>query len=198
MLGNPVPIPGGKVLGQTDYNYNFAEPIVPVERKDFLISDNLKDMVKNSSNPNAQFTLSIPKIDLNTNITSTNNIERFNEQGWFLLPNSYKYEASFFERLFNTSKKNRNEAIILCQRNYYGIRDVRSCFYLDRIEVDHELTFDGSPYKVISVNTIPTYPEYVFQPNTDGKYLRIISNSGPSEEPYLNSHFLVIIAEKKA
>lgn len=198
VLGNSLPIAGGKVLGQSDYNYNFTEPIVPVERKDFVISNTLKETVSKSNNPNAQFTLSIPKIDINTTVTSTNNIDRLNEQGWFLLPNSYKYEYSYFRRLFDSSKRNRNEAIILCQRNFYGIRDVRSCFYLDRIEVDNELTYDGSTYKVISTKTIPTYPEYVFEPNTDGKYLRIISNSGPKKEPYLNSHFLVIIAEKKA
>ena len=38
--------------------------------------------------------------------------------------------------------------------------------------------------------------ETIFEPSNESEYLKIITNSGPNKEPDLNTHYLVVLAEK--
>ena len=196
-LGNPFPVPGGKVLGQTDYSYNFSEPMITSKVKDYPVSEQLTKSITESQSSNSQYNLSITDIDLSATISVSNKLQTFEENGWILLPNSYKFQYSYFQRLFDSNKRTKNETIILCHRNFYDPRDNKSCFYMDRLAIEDIIVFDNIQYEIISISIIPAQTsDYLYQPAEDGNYLRIITNSGSQKEPYFNSHLLVITASK--
>lgn len=198
-LGNPWPFGGNRVFGDSTNNvesYNFQEPISVPKSTDLILSENLKNQINNAENVDDEFTLNIPSIDVSTTVTADNSIDTLNQDGWLVLPFTYKYQHSYFARLFDRNKRDRNEAIVLCHRNFYEPRDIKSCYYMDRIEVDDTINFDGGTFKVLTVTTIPVQPEYVFEASSNENYLKIVTNSGPNREPDLNTHYLIVIAEK--
>jgi hypothetical protein len=195
-LGNPFPLPGGNVLGREVTNYNFPEPEVVPALTDMPLSEAEKEKILNSTNPRGSYSISLPSIDTTSSVISVNNLEALAENGWVVLPYSYTYQHSFFARTFDASKRNKNEAVILCHRNFYSPRDIRSCHYMDRIEIDHQIIFDANTYIVISSTTVPFTEDYVIEAGNDENYLRIITNSGPNKESYMNTHYLIIVAKK--
>lgn len=195
-LGNPLPLPGGSVLGDQVTNYNFAEPEYVPATTDMPLSQAQQDKITSSNNPRGSYTITLPTIDTSSSVISVNNLDAQNENGWVLLPYSYTYQHSLFARLFDASKRNKNEAVIFCHRNFYLPRDIRSCHYMDRIEIDHQIVFDNSTYTVISSTTIPYTDDLVIEAGSDSDYLRIVTNSGPNKESYMNTHYLIIVAKK--
>ncbi|MBD3362562.1 hypothetical protein GF362_02480 [Candidatus Dojkabacteria bacterium] len=188
-----------KVLGINTgprINSNFKEPEDVTYRTDSIGYDELYDDIQDSKNPKAYYLVSIPKIDLVSEVEHTNSTEIFESDGWILLPWSYQYQDSWFRLPPWKERKPKTEAIILCYRRFYGPRHERSCYNLHLLTKGDEIIFNEYVYSIKNIIVTEKDQNTIFDTSNENEFLKIITNSGPEKEPDQNTNHLVIIAEK--
>ncbi|MCA9386153.1 hypothetical protein KC717_05900 [Candidatus Dojkabacteria bacterium] len=185
----------GAVLGvsQQDVNLEIPEDITYIS--DDLLDDETEERVANSSNPRSDYGLTISRFGIENVVSHTNDIEELKEFGWLVLPWTYRNQDSWFRWPW-AERAPKTEAIVVCYRRFFGPTHHASCYNLDKLEVGDRIQFDEGVYEVANIVVRQRGQETLFDVGGDVERLKIITNSGPNKETDLNSHYLVIVANK--
>ncbi len=195
-----IPENGSGVLGinVATNNYNFEIPEDISRELEPLLSEKVIKKVEDTAMvSNTTYALVVPKINLVTDIVRSNDITTLEEQGWILLPWSYEYTTGFFRFPPWKDRGNRNEAIIVSYRKFYGRTHERASWNLNELQSGDELAFDSRIFRVESVILRQKAQETIFEPENTGEYLKIITNSDETGKPGISDYYLVLIAKVK-
>lgn len=189
-----------RILGiesANDIDNNFVEPEDITYIQDDILNDELEQAVSNFDNPSGVYTIKIPKLDLENEIDHTNDLETLKELGWLILPWTYEYQDSWLRFPPWKEREPKTEAIIICYRRFYGSSHSKSCYDLDKLEIEDEIHFDNSIYSIERKVILTKDDLAIFEPSGDEEYLKLITNSGSDFDAEKNTHYLVLLAKKQ-
>lgn len=191
----PGQIRGISIGNNVSGNFKLPED-APLENVD-LISPKIEERIESSESATGGYPLFIEKIGVeNEAVERGNSLEILQNDGWILLPWSYKSDNSFFSFLPWVEKKEPNEAIILCYRRFFGETHPMSCMRLNELSKGDLLEFDSSNYLVESVSVVDKSLDTIFNTGDSG-YLKIITSTGNDINDTMgDSKYLVVIAQK--
>lgn len=185
------------VIDEPEHSYNITIPEDVIFESGEMLNTDDKIRIEEHKNPNNKFSLYIEKINTDVVVDHTNNLKVFDEKGWLMLPWSYQSKVSIFSFLPINEKKGDLEAIILCERKYYGPSHEKSCYDIDLLAKGDEIEFNSSIYKVKSIAIVPKKQKAIFEPSDDSNILKIITTTGSTPTDVNRvENYLVIIASQ--
>ncbi|MBE2280692.1 MAG: hypothetical protein IAE91_09900 [Ignavibacteriaceae bacterium] len=157
-----------------DLNYNFEVASTPEEVEgstnffEEIYSDYKLGPRRIVEESNKNLVLTIPKIKINSPVYQTPESSLALKFGFWLHSSSYKF--------------NEGELVLLCTRRYFDSTDPRSCYYIDRLRVNDELSveFKGERayYKITEIKKIYSNFEDIYNNiSSDANRLIIVSTA---------------------
>ncbi|BCX14018.1 MAG: hypothetical protein KatS3mg085_550 [Candidatus Dojkabacteria bacterium] len=181
-------------IEQLNYNFEVPENNLPSEQNEFEDTSlqNLPDEIVNDAifaeqqfqagTTQINMQIKIPKIGVDAPVVQGFGASELLKIGFWVHPASYNL--------------GQGEFVLLCHRRYFGPNHPKSCWYLDKLEIGDEISFDlfgeKLTYNVVGTNVFDSNDPVIYTMSPYNDYVKIVT----CHPLYSNEQRLVVLAER--